>query len=464
MMNSNSIQLLGLACSLIAAHGMTFAAFGQESDVPARPEQSEEQPKVTDDATEADIASAEEPASEPVETNWLTRERLTGDWNGARTALEEKGITFDMTLTTYYQHVAHGGLKTRNAHTVIGVNDFELTFDFDAMEVIPGGSLYLWGSNAWGDSPSTRGWVGDLFWVNGAEVGDRPIDIHELAYEQALLDDVIRLRFGKICLSCYFDTNEYAYDTTNDFLNYGLNNAPNIPFPGNAFGALGAQLIYTPCEWFYAQVGVADADAEFNETGFQTAFHGPDHFISMYEIGWTPTFHSQKAKYPGHYRLGFWYDPQPKERWFDDLGGLRRTIPMKTGDFGFYLNLDQAVYRENPTVEDDEQGLGLFFRYSYAGGDVNLIEHFWSVGCQYEGLIPTRDEDVWGIGVAQGILSGDVAFTGETPHRETAVETYYKIQVTPWLTVSPDLQWILRPGGLDGPDAFVAGLRVRVTF
>lgn len=390
--------------------------------------------------------------------------KLTGDWNGARTAMEQAGISFDMTLTTYYQHVAHGGLNTHNAHTVIGVNDFELNFDFDAMDFIPGGSFYIWGSNSWGESPSTRGWVGDLFWVNGAEVGDRPIDIHEFAYEQALLDDKLRFRVGKICMSCYFDTNEYAYDTTENFLNYGLNNAPNIPFPGFAFGTLGVQLIYTPSELFYIQAGVTDADAEFNETGFQTAFHGPDNVFSMYEIGWTPTFAARGGKLPGHYRLGFWHDPRPKEVWFNDLGGLRRTVPTKSGDFGVYLNIDQAVFQENPALEDDTQGLGIFLRYSYAGGDVNFIEHFWSTGFQYTGLIPTRDDDVWGFGVAQGLLSGDLESTGLSPHRETAFETYYLVQVTEWMTVTPDLQWILRPGGFDGPDAFVAGLRVRITF
>lgn len=391
-----------------------------------------------------------------------TEGRLTGNWRGARDWLQEKGVTFDMTLTSYYQHVARGGLNTHNAHTIIGVNDFELTLDFGAMKLIPGGSLYVWGSNSWGESPSTRGWVGDRFWVNGAEVGDRSIDVHELSYEQKLFQDKLSVRFGKVCLSCYFDTNEYAYDTTQDFLNYGLNNAPNIPFPAYAFGALGAIVTYTPCDRFYAQVGVADADAEFNETGFRTAFHGADHVFSMYEVGWTPSFPSARGTLPGHYRLGAWYDPRPKEAWFDDLGGLRRTVPVKRGDFGVYVNCDQAVYKEQ--ADDDEQGLGVFLRYSYAGGDVNIVEHFWSAGFQYRGLLPSRDDDVWGFGVAQGVLSGDLRRTGVHPHRETVLETYYRIQVTPWMTLSPDFQWILRPGGLEGPDAFVAGMRVRVTF
>lgn len=398
------------------------------------------------------------------ESSWPDREKLTGDWGGTRTSLEEAGFTFDMTFTTYYLHVAHGGLKTRNAHTIIGVNDFELTFDLGTMKAVEGGSIYVWGSNAWGESPSSRGWVGDLFWVNGAEVGDRPIDIHELSYEQKWFEDTLAVRLGKVCMSCYFDTNEFAWYPSDDFQNYGLNNAPNIPFPGFAFGTLGAIVTYTPCAAFYIQAGITDADAEFNETGFKTAFHGPDDVLSMYEAGWTPTFETSRGKLPGHYRFGAWHDSQRKERFYDDLGGRRRTVPVKRGDWGVYANFDQVVTRENPEVEDDEQGLGMFFRYSLAEGDVNFIEHFWSIGFQYEGLIPTRDADVLGFGVAQGIITGDVRLYRESPHRETALETYYSFQAYPWMTISPDFQWILRPGGLDGPDAFVAGLRMRIVF
>jgi len=434
----------------------------QKTDASTQPGEEETDPPVAEPQASACADPQEE--AEPADPPWFEQERLTGDWNGARSTLEATGVTFDMTLTMYYQHVVHGGLQTRNAHTIIGINDFELTMDLDAMKLVPGGSIYLWGSNAWGESPSSREWVGDLFWVNGAEVGDRPIDVHELIYEQSLFDGKLVLRMGKVCMSCYFDTNEYAYDTTQDFLNYGLNNAPNIPFPSFAFGALGAVATFTPADWFYAQAGVADADAEFNETGFRTAFHGHDYVFTMFELGLSPTLNTRLGKLPGHYRFGAWYDPRPKERHFNDLGGIRTTVPLKRGDCGVYLNFDQAVFREHPADEEDAQGLGAFLRYSYARGEVNLIERFWSAGLQYQGLLPTRDHDVWGFGAAQGILSDDLRLAGLSPRRETVLETYYRAQIYPWLTVSPDVQWIRRPGGLDGKDAFVAGLRVRVTF
>ena len=69
------------------------------------------------------------------------------------------------------------------------------------------------------------------------------------------------------------------------------------------------------------------------------------------------------------------------------------------------------------------------------------------MGGQYKGLVPTRDNDVLAFGVAQGILSQRLRLTGVEPHRETALELYHNIQLLPWLTLTPDFQWILCPGG-----------------
>lgn len=454
---------LRFAAQLVpAAIGLAAAAAAQqpesiEATQGSQPPASQPDSAPTAQPAEGESAPAQAPAA------WYEAERLTGDWGGVRPWLEEHGITFDSTFSTYYQHVARGGLQTHNAHTIIGVNDFELTLDLEKMKVLPGGSLYLWGSNAWGESPSTRGWTGDLFWVNGAEVGDRPIDVHELSYEQRFLDDKLLVRFGKISLPLYFDTNEFANWPSRDFVNYGLNNTANIPFPALAFGALGAQAFVQPCDLFYFGAGAADAEGDFRETGLRTGLHGPAHFFGIFEAGLTPTFETALGRLPGHYRAGLWYDPTVKEVFFNDLDG-RRQIPLKNGDVGFYANIDQQLWREAPGDPNDTQGLGVFARYGHANDDVNWIEHFWSAGAQYRGLIPTRDDDVLGVGAAQGVLSPNLSRIGADPHQETVIEAYYSIQLFPWLTVSPDFQWILRPGGENGRDALVAGLRLTMSF
>ncbi len=410
-----------------------------------------------DVAHEAASASSE-PAPEPY--SLLTTDRLTGDWFGTRPWLGERGIEFNMSLTSVYQQNFRGGVQTHRGHRLTGSADYELTLDLEGLGLWKGGRIYTWAESGWNEAIDDR--VGDLFGVNCDAIGDRSIWVHELYYEHSFLDGRIRFKAGKIDLTNDIDTNAYANDETSQFLNTALVNTGNIPGPPPG---LAAVLIVKPVDWFYIGFGAGDAQADIRETGFRTAFHGEDAFISGTEFGFLPTWKTPWGRLPGAYRFALWHDGRSKPVFFDDLGGRRITIPRKRDDVGFYFNMDQLVLKENPDDDVDEQGLGFFFRYGYAHGDANLIEHFWSIGGQYQGLIPTRDDDVLGFGVAQGILSDDLRLTGETPHRETVLELYYRIALTPWLSISPDFQWILDPGGvLTTTDAFVAGLRVRADF
>jgi porin len=228
---------------------------------------------------------------------------------------------------------------------------------------------------------------------------------------------------------------------------------------------LGAQLVVEPTDWLYAAIAVADAEADGRETGFRTTFHGNDYFFSAFEFGFLPEWDTAGGKLPGAYRFGVWYDPQPKARYFNNFGGLLANAPLKRDDIGFYFNMDQMLWNENPELEGDTQGVGMFARYGFAHGEVNELEHFWSIGGQAQGLIPTRDDDVLGVGMAQGVLSTKSSREGNTPRRETVIEVYYSIPLTGWLTLTPDFQWILDPGAMgDGDDSFVAGLRVQASF
>jgi len=47
---------------------------------------------------------------------------------------------------------------------------------------------------------------------------------------------------------------------------------------------------------------------------------------------------------------------------------------------------------------------------------------------------------------------------------ETAYELFYRLQLTPWFSIKPDLQYIANPGGKGTPDALAATVRVQVSF
>ena len=387
------------------------------------------------------------------------RETLTDGWFGFEEQLSSRGLAVGLSLTQIYQQNIHGGLSThRRAGRYAGSYDLELEFDLDTLANLNGGSVYVLAEGSWSegiDGPA----VGSIFGVNDDAGGYRSVDITELYYQQSLLDGAFKVRLGKLnltggfeCQGCpvAFDGNAWANDETAQFLNGALVNNPTIPFPDNGLGLI---VYFQPTDCCYVAAGVADTQADARETGFNTAFNGHDYFFYILEAGLAPQIPSAKGPLQGAYRLGLWYDPQPKDR----LAGTG----SKQDNVGLYISADQVFWPENDNP-DDSQGLAIFARYGLADDKVNEIQYFWSVGAQYQGLIPSRDDDVLGCAVAQGRLSN---YAGFSASHETVAEFYYNAQVAPWLSITPSLQYVTNPGGnkvLD--DALLVGLRLQMAF
>jgi porin len=388
---------------------------------------------------------------------------LTGGFCGLNDQLADDGIEIGFGITNIYQANVKGGLSTHNKRgRYSGSYDLELTADTQKLFGIEGGSLYVHGEGWWSKSGGIdRASIGSAFGVNGDAGSRDTLVITEFWWEQTMLDDTLRLRLGKLDMTggfehhgcpVSFDCSSYANDETSQFLNNALINNPTIPFPD--YG-LGAVLYWNPIKWWYASVGIADAQADARETGFRTTFGGEDYFLYIFETGVSPRLDSANGPLQGTYRIGLWNDPQPKAN-SDGTKNYR-------DDVGFYICCDQALTKENAAPEDS-QGLGAFFRYGYAPSKRNDITNFFSFGFQYQGLIDGRDDDVLGVGFAQGIFSNS-ADTTYTDDYENALELYYNAQVAGWLNISPSIQYVTNTGGNKAvSDAIVLGVRVQMTF
>jgi len=315
----------------------------------------------------------------------------------------------------------------------------------------------FWSKSAGIDSPS----VGSFFGGNGDAVPRDSVVVTELWFEQAMFDGKFLLRVGKMDLTggfecsdwpVAFDTGVFANDETSQFLNSALVNNPTIPFPIYALGFAG---YYNPVEWWYFSAGVVDAQNDLRETGFRTTFYGEDYFFYIFETGVTPMLDSSNGSLQGAYRIGIWNDPQPKAH--------SDAVKTYRDDVGLYLSCDQMLFKENSDYSDN-QGLGAFVRYGYADSDKNDMTNFWSFGVQYHGLIDGRDDDVLGAGFAQGFFSDKASITYMEDY-ESAFELYYNAKFTPWLNISPSVQYITNPGGNDlSGDSVIFGVRAQMLF
>jgi len=128
-----------------------------------------------------------------------------------------------------------------------------------------------------------------------------------------------------------------------------------------------------------------------------------------------------------------------------------------------YTGFDQFLKR---FAEEPQRGWGLFSRASLSDGNPTPVRYFVSAGIGGDSLLRSGRNDTWGI--AWYYVGGSTEFSPVTqalfaPSNGTGVELFYKVQVTPWLNVTPDLQYI-KPGLLSriADEAYVFGVRVNV--
>jgi carbohydrate-selective porin OprB len=89
------------------------------------------------------------------------------------------------------------------------------------------------------------------------------------------------------------------------------------------------------------------------------------------------------------------------------------------------------------------------------------MRYFWSGGLKWTGPFRRLHRDVLAVGFATEFFSE--ALADQTV--ETVLEAAYSFNVTTWLTITPDVQYVIRPSGMQSIDnALLAGVLVYWTF
>ncbi|MEM1356058.1 MAG: carbohydrate porin [Planctomycetota bacterium] len=368
---------------------------------------------------------------------------------GLRSGLAEQGITPGATLIVDVSRNFAGGLH--DAGTFRHLFDFSVLVDLETLAGVEGATILIDFQTQEGQDGSAE--TGDLQAYSNIDADDFTV-LYELWYEQVFADGQLRLKIGKIDVNADFAFVEYG----GEFINSSAGFSPTIlSMPTYPDPALGVLAFVEPGDGsFFAGAGVFDGATQQGKPtggrGFGTLFDNPADLFLIAEAGarWT----LGDLALPGRVGVGAWHHSGSFAR-FD--GGV------EDGTAGFYLVLDQMMYRENPADEADEQGVGLFAQYGWADADVSAIEHHLGLGAQWVGPIPGRDDDVAGL-MASAVLLSDEPGAGLTGDAETAIELFYKVQITPRLSVKPDLQYILDPGGVGLDDAWVGTLRIEISY
>ena len=407
--------------------------------------------------------------------NFWNRAKLTGDWGGLRSMMANRGVQLDADTVHTFQNVISGGVDRTGRY--VGTAEIVLKLDSNKMGLWPGGFLLARGEASFGTGVNLA--TGALMPVNTEPVMQLP------ARDEMILSHVVFTQFlserfavaaGKLDTTGG-DANEFAHGRGDDkFMNLAFSLNP-VALRTTPYAALGTGMIFLPNKDLQLSFSVIDTEGMTTRTGFDTLFR--DGTTLAPELRWT----IRPFGLTGHQNFGvLWSNAD-----FNSLNQDPRTLisnailgtPLReeSGSWAFMYNFDQYLYQEK---SDPSQGFGIFGRFGISDGKANPIAQFYSFGFGGKGLIPTRDQDRFGIGYYYLKISGDLrdVFPPLLRSRvgldhEQGVELFYNFSVTPWLRVTPDLQFVdaaRNKAPLIGPNrkaidtAVVAGLRVKIDF
>jgi porin len=430
------------------------------------------------------------------EEGLFEREKLTGDWGGARSRLQDAGIDFGVTDVAETLSNPIGGIRQLGIYQ--GLLTLSLSLDLEKLAHWPGASFYTDGYQISGRGLS-RNAVGNLLAVSTIEALPST-RLHDLWLQQELLERQASLRVGQIAVDDEFYISQYSAIFINstfgcpDLLSTDLpSGGPCYPFavPGARLRtAPTTDLTFSAAAFNGNPAPPGPGDPQVRNPSGTNFLIGEGGSLIVTEMAYSFDPEPISSLLLSDVKLGGWYHTADFPDLRRDNLGHSLADPTSSGipathqgDFGLYLVVDKMLWRRPDTAT---QGLAAFLRVGYAPPNRNLISFEVDAGLTFKGLFPGRELDVLGvaasyarIGNAVSRLDRDaVLFTSiERPIRdyEAVLEVTYEARVTPWWIMQPDLQFVFRPGGNAAvplptptgqpiPNALVLGLRSTITF
>ena len=397
---------------------------------------------------------------------WWGGQYLTGNWFGWRQRLSDFGLQVALTYTADILGNATGGInrKVRYFHNI----GLDFLFDLDKLVRIPGAHFHLAVSQRTGNSLSDED-IGNVF--NVAQVCCGPTtQVVTVAWEQQLFDDRLGIRAGHLSMGDDFATSSLYWQ----YVTSGIDGNPgslvfNVPFTEYPDATLGARIRGKPIEHLSIQLGVYNDDLDANAAhGGNFAVNFSDGVMILAEVSYHDRLGGVQQALPGHFTLGGFYHTGRFHR-LDAPAGSNLPSDTGYGNGGVYAAVDQMVWRFAPAP--DPRGVLPFVSLVGApNADVSTFPFFFDAGVVVRGPFASRPYDDVLFGILYGEFSnvlrqGQRAAGEPQQHFEMVLEWSYILQLTPWLQLQPDIQYVIEPGGTGQiPNALVLGAQIAVNI
>jgi porin len=387
---------------------------------------------------------------------------LSGDWNGLRSDWYRQGLAVDLGYKWDMLRVANGGL--RRGGRPIGHFDLRAKGDL--------GKLLGWEDTTAfvnliydGGGKTNTDNLGSLLGVSNIEVPVSTARFYQAWIERSYAGGKWSLLAGLYPI----DTEFQALESAGLFLQPPYGAAPDLAL------TRGPSIFNNPAlgmraKWqsedknLYAMAAVLDGipgDPD-KPKGTHVRLRAGDGTMQIAEFGyWPPASEADGKALFNKYAMGYWsYSAKVDDLVDVDAGGA----PQRRSSSGWYALAERTLWHWGTG------NLSGFVRYGETDGNSTAIDAYYSLGVRIRGLLPGREDDVFGIAhtrasVGDKFRVSQLAAGISATTAESATEITYRIQVNKWLALQPAIQWYRNPGADSAvPDATVLGLRLELAL
>jgi porin len=320
--------------------------------------------------------------------------------------------------------------------------------------------------------------VGDVQGVSNI-AATASVRLEEAWLQQNLLANRLSLLVGRYDLNSEF----YRLQSAALFVNSSFGIGPELAQSGAGGPSIfprtsvGARIDFKPAPnavWRLAVLDGAPVDRSGHSTkifapgdgalvvGEMALLSRPDTAVPMrgqrFQIGRGLT-----RTYAAKVAIGAWYYTSTFPDLVDTLSN--GTSQPHRGSFGAYVLGDKTLWARSQT---DPRSLSAFVQLGLGDGRVNQIAGYAAGGLTLAAPIVSRDQDLLGVAVASALngthFGRAQSAMGIPAAGETTLELTYSAQLRPWLSVQPDAQLVIHPGGTRAlRNAIVPGLRIAIS-
>jgi len=315
-------------------------------------------------------ASTEE-ASGSALADWWNGKYMTGNWFGVRDTLEDHGLKLGGKYYGAYFGVVQSQRGQRGFYDqgieFNGELNFGKLFKADTLKGVKGFGSVRWRDPRLATDPNQFVQGNSMFnptnWASGTQWRLLSFGL-EVGTEDLLpVKDMVIFRGGWLQPQKEFIDQPLSKLFLNNAVNSAKGVGGNIPF-SSSFSTWGGTLQVKPIDWYYVKGGLFMAyPSATTSSNHGLAFQGFAQDISlnglmaMGETGITPKIGASEL--PGKYAAGAYY-------WGNQKNSFNGT--SQYGQYGFYFQADQMLFRESSAEEAAPMGKGPSDGKSVASG------------------------------------------------------------------------------------------------